>query len=159
MRVKKVFFQVFILFILCTTSNPSSSQELNIKNEILLDPVTATATKTPRKLSTIADSIEIIPNREMELRIPNDFEDIMRDSIGGIVEKSGSRGGRTNFRIRGSETNFTSILLDGFKITPPDGDPFLFEHLSPEWMKSAEILKGPQSTLYGSDAAAGAVNL
>ncbi|MED5580175.1 MAG: TonB-dependent receptor [Nitrospinota bacterium] len=135
------------------------AQELNTKVEILLDPVTATATRTPRKLSTIADSIEIIPKREMDFHIPNDFEDLMRDSIGGIVEKSGSRGGRTNFRIRGSETNFTSILLDGFKITPPDGDPFLFEHISPEWIRNAEILKGPQSTLYGSDAAAGAINL
>ena len=135
------------------------SQELKNRNEILLDPVTATATRTLRKLSTISDSIEIITNSEMDLHIPNDFEDIMRDSIGGIVEKSGSRGGRTNFRIRGSETNFTSILLDGFKITPPDGDPFLFEHLSPEWISTAEVLKGPQSTLYGSDAAAGVINL
>ena len=160
MKSKKAILNIFILFILLAIiPTISNSQELIQKNEILLDPVTATATRTPRKLSTIADSIEVIPNREIELRIPNDFEDIMRDSIGGIVEKSGSRGGRTNFRIRGSETNFTSILLDGFKITPPDGDPFLFEHLSPEWMKSAEILKGPQSTLYGSDAAAGVINL
>ena len=160
MKSKKTILNILILFIVFVTiPTISNSQELIQKNEILLDPVTATATRTPRKLSTIADSIEVIPNREIELRIPNDFEDIMRDSIGGIVEKSGSRGGRTNFRIRGSETNFTSILLDGFKITPPDGDPFLFEHLSPEWMKSAEILKGPQSTLYGSDAAAGVINL
>ena len=127
--------------------------------ELALDPITVTATRTPRRISTVADSIEVISKEQIRGRLPGDLNDALRDAAGGVLEQSGSRGGATNFRIRGSENNFTSVLLDGFKFSSPDGLPFDFGHLSPEWIERVDILRGPQSTLYGSDAAGGVVNI
>ncbi|MDA1001363.1 MAG: TonB-dependent receptor plug domain-containing protein, partial [bacterium] len=127
--------------------------------ELRLDPIVVTATRTPRRLSTVGDSIESFSKETIELIIPGDLNDVFRTATGIIVEQSGSRGASTSFRIRGSEDNFVSVMIDGFKISAPDGGRFDFENLSPEWIGGVEILRGPQSPLYGSDAAAGAVNL
>jgi len=107
----------------------------------------------------VADSVEVFTKERMDSLLPGDFIEVLRDATGGTLAQSGSRGGSTSFRIRGSENNFVSVLIDGFKFSFPDGDAFDFAHLSPEWMRSAEVLLGPQSTLYGSDAAAGVVHL
>ena len=72
--------------------------------------------------------------------------------------QTSGRGGQTSLFLRGSESNFTSVMIDGFKLTFPNGSAYDFGHLSPEWVGTAEILKGPQSPLYGSDAASGVMN-
>lgn len=124
-----------------------------------LDPLTVTATRTPRRVSTVGDSIEVISREQIDALLPGDFNEVLQDAIGGVIEPTGSRGGTTAFRIRGSESNFTSVLLDGFKLSPLDGGAFDFGNVSPEWIGRAEVLRGPQSTLYGSDAAGGVINL
>ncbi len=127
--------------------------------EIYLDPITVTATRTPQKLSDVADSVEVFSLQRIESILPGDVNDFLVEATGGLLAQSGGRGGVATFRLRGSEDNFTSVMLDGFKLTFPNGDTYDFSHLSPEWIGSAEVLKGPQSPLYGSDAAAGVVNL
>ena len=127
--------------------------------ELLLDPLTVTATRTPRPVSTVGDSVEVFTRDRIELTLPADFSDLLRDGAGINMDQSGARGATASLRIRGSENNFGSVLLDGFKITTPDGDAFDFAHIPPEWLRGAEILRGPQSALYGSDAASGVVNL
>ncbi len=138
---------------------PARSQPAPEPAELVLDPVTVTATRTPRRISTVADSVEVFTKERIESLLPGDFNEVLRDAVGATLVQSGSRGGTTSLRIRGSENNFVSVLIDGFKFSFPDGDAFDFAHLSPEWIRSAEVLRGPQSTLYGSDAAAGVVNL
>lgn len=127
--------------------------------ELLLDPLTVTATRTPRPVSTVGDSVEVFAQDRIELTLPTDFGDLLRQGIGLNMDQTGARGATASIRIRGSENNFTSVLLDGFKLTPPDGDVFDYAHIPAEWLRGAEVLRGPQSSLYGSDAAAGVINL
>lgn len=127
--------------------------------ELLLDPLTVTATRTPRPVSTVGDSVEVFTRDRIELSLPADFSDLLREGVGINMDQSGARGATASLRIRGSENNFGSVLLDGFKISTPDGDSFDFAHMPVEWLRGAEILRGPQSTLYGSDAASGVINL
>lgn len=127
--------------------------------EIYLDPITVTATRTPQKRSDVADSVEVFSLPRIEAILPGDVSDFLVEAAGGFLAQAGGRGGVATFRLRGSEDNFTSVMLDGFKLTFPNGDTYDFSHLSPEWIGAAEVLKGPQSPLYGSDAAAGVVNL
>lgn len=147
---------LFLLLLLFPGESRAQSAD---PQELRLDPIVVTATRTPRRLSTIGDSIESFSKEAIELLIPGDLNDLFRTATGVILEQSGSRGGSTSLRIRGSEDNFVSVLIDGFKISAPDGGRFDFENLSPEWIGGVEILRGPQSPVYGSDAAAGVVNL
>ncbi|MEK6709199.1 MAG: TonB-dependent receptor plug domain-containing protein, partial [Nitrospinota bacterium] len=147
-----------LLAALLAPEPPARAQAPEAK-ELLLDPLTVTATRTPRPVSTVGDSVEVFTRDRLELTLPGDFSDLLREGAGINMDQSGARGATASFRIRGSESNFGSVLLEGFKISTPDGDLFDFAHMPVEWLRGAEILRGPQSTLYGSDAASGVVNL
>lgn len=128
------------------------------EEELYLDPITVTATRTPERLSDVADSVEVFDLKRIESLQPGDLIDFLSEGAGVIIPQTSGRGGQSSLFLRGSESNFTSVMIDGFKLTFPDGSAYDFGHLSPEWVGTAEILKGPQSPLYGSDAASGVMN-
>ena len=128
------------------------------EEELYLDPITVTATRTPEHLSDVADSVEVFGPERIESLQPGDMLDFLSEGAGVIIPQTSGRGGQTSLFLRGSESNFTSVMIDGFKLTFPSGSAYDFGHLSPEWVGTAEILKGPQSPLYGSDAASGVMN-
>ena len=128
------------------------------EEELYLDPITVTATRTPERLSDVADSVEVFGPERIESLQPGDMLDFLSEGAGVIIPQTSGRGGQTSLFLRGSESNFTSVMIDGFKLTFPNGSAYDFGHLSPEWVGTAEILKGPQSPLYGSDAASGVMN-
>ncbi len=128
------------------------------EEELYLDPITVTATRTPERLSDVADSVEVFGPERIESLLPGDALVFLSEGAGVILPQTSGRGGQASLFLRGSESNFTSVMIDGFKLTFPDGSAYDFGHLSPEWVGAAEILKGPQSPLYGSDAASGVMN-
>ena len=128
------------------------------EEELYLDPITVTATRTPERVSDVADSVEVFGPERIESLLPGDALDFLTEGGGVILPQTSGRGGQASLFLRGSESNFTSVMIDGFKLTFPDGSAYDFGHLSPEWVGSAEVLKGPQSPLYGSDAASGVMN-
>ncbi|MDE0331886.1 MAG: TonB-dependent receptor [Nitrospinae bacterium] len=156
-RIKKALFAVWlaalILFGGAGVACAQSGEE-----ELYLDPITVTATRTPERLSDVADSVEVFGPERIDSLLPGDALDFLSEGAGVILPQASGRGGQASLFLRGSESNFTSVMIDGFKLTFPDGSAYDFGHLSPEWVGAAEILKGPQSPLYGSDAASGVVN-
>ena len=128
------------------------------EEELYLDPITVTATRTPERLSDVADSVEVFDRERIDSLLPGDMLDFLSEGAGVVLPQASGRGGQASLFLRGSESNFTSVMIDGFKLTFPDGSAYDFGHLSPEWVDTAEILKGPQSPLYGSDAASGVMN-
>ena len=128
------------------------------EEELYLDPITVTATRTPERVSDVADSVEVFGPERIESLLPGDALDFLTEGAGVIFPQASGRGGQASLFLRGSESNFTSVMIDGFKLTFADGSAYDFGHLSPEWVGAAEILKGPQSPLYGSDAASGVMN-
>ena len=142
--------------ILCSAMSKAGAQ--SAEEELYLDPITVTATRTPERLSDVADSVEVFDLERIESLQPGDLIDFLSEGAGVIIPQTSGRGGQSSLFLRGSESNFTSVMIDGFKLTFPDGSAYDFGHLSPEWVGTAEILKGPQSPLYGSDAASGVMN-
>ncbi len=145
-------------FILLGGTGIAGAQNTGAEEELYLDPITVTATRTPERVSDVADSVEVFDLERIESLQPGDALDFLTDGAGVILPQASGRGGQSSLFLRGSETNFTSVMIDGFKLTFPDGSAYDFGHLSPEWVGAAEILKGPQSPLYGSDAASGVMN-
>ncbi len=144
-----------VLFLFSVADNACAQ---SAEEELYLDPITVTATRTPERLSDVADSVEVLGLERIESFLPGDAIDFLSEGAGVVLPQASGRGGQTSLFLRGSESNFTSVMLDGFKLTFPDGSAYDFGHLSPEWMGATEILKGPQSPLYGSDAASGVIN-
>ena len=85
----------------------------------------------------------------------------MRTVPGLDISESGGPGSTTNIRLRGANTGQTLVMIDGIRINDPtaaSGD-FDFAMFAPSAIERIEVLKGPQSALYGSDAMGGVVNI
>ena len=158
-RLKRSLFVLSLATLILTGGTCLAvAQSAAPEEELYLDPITVTATRTPERLSDVADSVEVFGKERIESLLPGDVLDFLNEGAGVILPQTSGRGGQASLFLRGSESNFTSVMIDGFKLTFPDGSAYDFGHLSPEWVGSAEVLKGPQSPLYGSDAASGVMN-
>lgn len=125
-----------------------------------LDPVVVTATRTPRPVSEIGSSITVITREDLDRRQTRQVSDVLREVPSVSVSESGGVGQLTQIRMRGAEANHTLVLIDGVEANDPSlGAEFDFAHILADDVERIEILRGPQSMLYGSEAAAGIVNI
>lgn len=125
-----------------------------------LDPIVVTPTRTERPLSTVGSSVTLITAEDLENRQTVHVADILREVPGVSVNRSGGPGALTEVRIRGAEANQTLVLIDGIEANDPAGaSMFNFAHLLASDIERIEILRGPQSVLYGSEAVGGVVNI
>ena len=77
-----------------------------------------------------------------------------------VGQTSGNPGGLTQVRIRGSEANHTLVIIDGVEVNRPNvSNEFDFFALRPEDIERIEVLRGPQTALYGSEAVGGVINI
>ena len=87
-----------------------------------------TATRTPERLGDVADSVEVFAPSRIESLLPGDAAEFLTEAAGVSLPRTSGRGGQTSLFLRGSESNFTSVLLDGFKLTYPGGGGYDFSH-------------------------------
>lgn len=121
--------------------------------------VTATRVATP--LNQVAGSISVIGESEIAARQLRSLPDILATVPGLNVVRVGGQGGQTSLFTRGTNSNHTKILLDGIDIadtSTPSGATDLGKLLTGD-IAQVEVLRGPQSGLYGSDAIGGVVNI
>ncbi len=123
-----------------------------------LDPVIVSATGSETGALQVAANVLVITREQIEAAQANDVADLLRPYAGMEIERSGGPGQLSFVRIRGGESDHTLILIDGVRSNPATGAPVL-EHLDPNLIERIEIIKGPRSTLYGSDAVAGVINI
>lgn len=128
-----------------------------------LNTIVVTATGYEQDLSKAPASITVIDREELEKREYNDITDVLRHAPGVVVSGSGSA---QTISIRGVSSNYTLFLVDGKRQygrdVNPNGDDAGFEKniLPPvSAIERIEIIRGPASTLYGSDAMGGVVNI
>jgi len=119
--------------------------------------VTPTRTEVPR--DQIASSMTVITGDELRERQVRFVVDALRAVPGVAVSRSGGEGGLTSVRIRGGEADHTMVLLDGMEINDPVAGGYDFANLMVDDIERIEIVRGPQSVLYGGDAAAGVIQI
>lgn len=125
------------------------------------DEIIVEGTRLPSPLSETGASISVITADDIELRGYTFALDAIAAAPGVTVNQNGALGGLATVRIRGAGTDQTLVLLDGVPLGDPTavGGGHDFSILDAGDIDRIEILKGPQSTLWGSDAIGGVVNL
>ncbi len=126
-----------------------------------LDTLTVTATRVPTPLRDVSTSITVITADDIAARQVYTVADVLRSVPGLDVVQSGGLGKTTSVFLRGANSNHTLVLVDGIEVNDPasPGASFDFAHLTVDNIERIEILRGPQSTLYGSDAIGGVIHI
>ena len=108
----------------------------------------------------VGSTVTVISGEELERRQIRIVSDALRDVPGVSVSRTGPAGQFTQVRIRGNEGNHTKVFIDGVEANDPSGDAeFNFAHLLAADVERIEVVRGPQSALYGSDAIGGVINV
>lgn len=122
------------------------------------DPLVVTAARIPRPMPAVGGAVDVIELDDW-LGPKTSLADVLRGRPGVGVSRSGGPGQLTQVRLRGAEADHALVLLDGVELTNPATGAVDFAHLSAAGIERIEILRGAQSALWGSRAAAGVINL
>jgi vitamin B12 transporter len=123
------------------------------------DPVVVTATRSEQGLEQIGASVTIVPEEVLEAQQYRAVEEALRAVPGVDVQRSGSPGKLTTIRIRGANATQVQVLIDGIRVKSLTSGDFDFADLPLDDIERIEVVRGPQSTLYGADAVGGVVNI
>jgi iron complex outermembrane receptor protein/vitamin B12 transporter len=118
--------------------------------------VSATGQETPE--SQVGASVSLVDYSSMQALQALTVSDNLRDLPGLQVVQTGQHGGTTSLFVRGGDSNFNKVLIDGIPVNDIGGD-FEFANLAGTGVEEVEILRGPNSVLYGSDALSSVVNV
>ncbi|MCH8081979.1 MAG: TonB-dependent receptor [Proteobacteria bacterium] len=138
-----------------------SSPALAEEEENETEQVVVIATKTPNKLDDVGSSVTLIDQEAIRNSQKVSVYDLLRQVPGVSLSRNGGIGTVSTLRIRGAESGQTLVLIDGVKVndlSSPSG-AFNFANLTTANIERIEILRGPESTLYGSDAIGGVINI
>ncbi|MBK1722768.1 TonB-dependent vitamin B12 receptor [Thiocystis violacea] len=122
-----------------------------------LEPVVVTATRTP-ETQTLA-SVTVIDRAEIERKQARSVPDLLRGLPGIAVAQSGGPGQGASIFLRGTNSDHVLVLVDGIKIGSSTSGRAPFEDLPIEQIERIEIVRGPRSSLYGSEAIGGVIQI
>jgi len=150
----------FLFVAACIISSPLLAQDST--HVSFLDEVVFTANKYPNKTSLTGKVLTIISRQQLEKSGGKDLAQILNEQAGLVINGANSNAGKdkTVF-LRGAAGEHTLITIDGIPVYDPSGigNNFDIRNISIDNIDRIEILKGSQSTLYGSDAIAGVINI
>jgi vitamin B12 transporter len=128
---------------------------------VAVSPIVVTATRLEMPKLSVASSITLITAEDIAAKQEQTLPDVLADSPGLNVVQEGGPGGQTSVFMRGTNSNHVKVLVDGIDVSDPSSptDAFDFGQFLAADIASVEILRGPQSGLYGSDAIGGVITV
>ena len=124
-----------------------------------LEPVVVTATRTSEAAHTALAAVTVIDRTEIERRQAQSVPELLRGLSGVSVTRNGGPGHQTSVFLRGTESDHLVVLVDGVKIGSATSGSTALEHLPVEQIERIEIVRGPRSSLYGSEAIGGVIQI
>ncbi|MFN8061479.1 MAG: TonB-dependent receptor [Vicinamibacterales bacterium] len=132
--------------------------ELRLAVGAVSEDLVVAAAYTELPLSTVPSHVTTVSGDDMRRTQAESVADAVRFAPGMTVAATGGRGGLTTVFARGGESDYTTVLVDGVR-TNLFGGLFDFAHLSVADIERVEIVRGPQSALFGSDAIGGVISV
>jgi vitamin B12 transporter len=123
-----------------------------------LAEIVVTATRYPTPADSVAATVSVIRGDDLRARGIHFVSDALREVPGAQVVQNGPYGAATSLFVRGGESDYVKVLVDGVPVNQPGGF-FDFGSLTTDNVERIEVLRGPGSVLYGSDAIAGVVQI
>ena len=139
----------------CISSRPSYAQS---PDTTTLEPVVVSASKIPRRSDALSQPVTVLSGDDLRARGVVRVTDALREVPGAQLVQSGSFGSLTSLFLRGGESRYTKVLIDGVPVNSAGGS-FDFSHLTTDNIDRIEIVRGPASVLYGADAVSGVVQI
>jgi vitamin B12 transporter len=152
-----MYFKLFT--ILLFISIPILSQEKSFNSKT--SEVIVTANKIPTSAIEVASSYSIITSKDLERLQKTNALEILRSVEGISITQQGGPGKISSIFTRGANSNHTLVLIDGIEMNDPSSTNNAYDlaNLLVTNIERIEIVRGPQSTLYGSEAMAGVINI
>ena len=122
------------------------------------EDVVVTATRTAAPSGQVGASVTTFTAEDLERRGTPLVSDLLRTAPGSTIIQSGAPGSVTSLFVRGGESNYNKVLLDGIPLNEPGGT-FNFSNVTTNDLERVEIVRGAQSALFGSDAMSSVVQL
>lgn len=125
-----------------------------------IEDIIVTASRMPVEAEFSGSSYTILQRQHLESRQLPALAEILRDVPGLAVNRGGVLGSATQVRVRGGEANQVLVFIDGIEVNDlAQGGEFNFAHLQTSNVERVEVIRGPQSALWGSDALSGVINI
>ena len=159
-----VFLCASLLCTVALAADPADGDDVTAESAlspVALDQIQVIGSKMPRTMREVPGTVTVIDSEQMEKELVRNIRDLVRYEPGLSVGRDAERFGLGGFNIRGIDANRVAVELDGMPIS----DTFSVgsfansgrDYVDPEILKRVEILRGPASSLYGSDALGGVV--
>jgi len=144
--------------VLVVSSHPSVfADEVDQAAEI--DPIVVTTTLGPKTVGESLSSVTEIDQQEIRKKQPKEFSELLRSQPGISVQTSGGIGQQTSVFIRGHESDGTVLLVNGIRMRSATSGSPAWDALPPQLVNRVEVVRGGRSSLYGSDAMGGVVQV
>lgn len=137
---------------------PSTSEASAQETVFPIEGLVVTASPLPRETTAIANHLTILEGSDIQARGKRTLAEALRELAGVTVVRGGSFGAVTSVFLRGGESDYALVLVDGIQVNEAGGH-FDFSSLTTDNIERIEILRGPASALYGSDAVAGVIHV
>jgi vitamin B12 transporter len=139
------------------TLSAAGAQQPTRPDTARLDPVVTTASRVPQPLSA-TPSTTVLVGADLRDRGIARVQDALREIAGVALAPSGGWGGQTSLFLRGGNSGYAKVLVDGIPVNQPGG-AIDWANLTTDNVERIEIVRGPASVLYGSDAVSGVVQI
>ena len=140
------------------SNSPNPEQSSGERLPPIHHEVTVTATRTPTAVREIGQSLTLITAEDIEAQGARDVLQVLETVPGFNVVRTGSFGSTGSILVRGGESDFNLVLIDGVQANRPGGT-FDFADLTTTNIERIEIVRGPSSVLYGADAMTSTIHI
>ena len=155
MNIRNFMYKICLLFLPFLLASPAWAEDDSIK----IKEVVVSATKIEELVEEVASSVTVITEKDIDKKQTRTVADALRDVPGLDTVQTGNL---TNIFIRGANSGHTLILIDGVEVNDPVSTSRGYDFLSTittDNIERIEVIRGQQSTLYGSDAIGGVINI
>ncbi len=142
------------LLLLTLAAVPAAAQDTK-----RLEPVVVTATKIETPADQLGAAVTVVTGEDIQTYHYSTVDEALRQVPGVEIRRSGSLGKTTSISIRGTNPSQVQVLVDGVRVKSPTLGQAELSDFSPDLIDRIEIIRGPQSTLYGADAIGGVINI